>query len=202
MNKAILLLIVITLMITSSQCTDSVDAKKEIDPLTTDTISKKINWVERGREMALQTKAELGRNLIKAIQEKGTDGAIEFCSKRALQITDSMSTALGSHIKRVAEFNRNPLNRANNAELEYIQQVKAAIAAKESPKPRSIETNETFTGYYPILTDELCLQCHGDKNTMIQPATLSVINRLYPDDKATGFKLNELRGIWVVEMEK
>jgi hypothetical protein len=48
----------------------------------------------------------------------------------------------------------------------------------------------------------MCLQCHGDPANDISPETLNKIQTLYPDDAATGYKTNELRGIWVVEMPK
>jgi nitrate reductase cytochrome c-type subunit len=201
MKKAILVLSAISLMIIGSNCGTGTDKKKAVASQTTDKVQIKTP-LEEGKEMALKTKAELGRFLMEAIREKGTAGAVEFCSTRAIRITDSMSTALGSHLKRVAEFNRNPVNIVTPDELSYIQQVKAALAAKENPKPRLTENSETIKGYYPILTESLCLQCHGDKKTEIEPATLAAINRFYPNDKATGFKLNQLRGIWVVEMKK
>ena len=43
-----------------------------------------------------------------------------------------------------------------------------------------------------------CLQCHGTPNQDIAPETLAAIQKLYPDDKATGFKLGDLRGLWRV----
>jgi len=55
--------------------------------------------------------------------------------------------------------------------------------------------------YYPILTQELCLQCHGT-NTQIQEATATRLNNLYPKDLAKGYAENQVRGIWVVEMGK
>jgi len=163
---------------------------------------KQASPLETGQEMAMKTKAVLGMYLLSAIKDRGTEGAVEFCSTRALQITDSMSQVLGIRIKRVSDQNRNPVNIPENEALSYIQKMKAAIAEKESPKPGFSETTEVYTGYYPILTDKLCIQCHGEKNTDIKAPTLSIINRLYPEDKATGFKLNDLRGIWVVEMKK
>jgi hypothetical protein len=48
----------------------------------------------------------------------------------------------------------------------------------------------------------MCLQCHGIPNNQILPTTLSKIKELYPTDKATGYGENELRGIWVIEMDK
>ena len=59
-----------------------------------------------------------------------------------------------------------------------------------------------MTGYYPITTQAMCLQCHGNPESDIAPETLSAIERFYPEDLATGYGENELRGIWVVEMAK
>jgi len=201
MKKILFTLSAMTFLIIGSNCGQSTDKKSAGISQTADTIQPKTP-LERGKEMALKTKAELGRYLMSAIREKGAAGAVEFCSTRAIRITDSMSTIMGSRLKRVAEYNRNPANNASMEELAYIQKVKTALEAKESPKPQLTETPDGITAYYPILTESLCLQCHGDKKTEIAPATLAKINRFYPNDKATGFKLNELRGIWVVEMKK
>ena len=53
--------------------------------------------------------------------------------------------------------------------------------------------------YYPIVTNAMCMQCHGKKDLQIKPETLAAIGEFYPEDKATGYGENELRGIWVVE---
>jgi len=202
MKKTILLLSILSVVILLTNCDTTTEKKKGIPNSSTDTTSQIKSPLETGQEMAMKTKAILGKNLVTAIQNKGTDEAIEFCSTRAIQITDSMSTVLGSRIKRVAERNRNPLNIASADELLYIKETNASLARNENAKPQLKETAETYTAYYPILTEQLCLQCHGDKKADIKTSTLSTINRLYPADKATGYKLNELRGIWVVEMKK
>lgn len=202
MKKTILLLSILSTVIFLTNCDSTTDKKKGTHASITDTTLPIKSPLESGQEMAMKTKAVLGKYLVTAIQDKGTEGAIEFCSTRAIQITDSMSTVLNSRIKRVADRNRNPLNNTSAEELTYIQEINAVLARKESPKPQLKESADSYTGYYPILTDQLCLQCHGDTKTDIKPATLTTLKRLYPGDKATGFKLNELRGIWVVEMKK
>lgn len=202
MKKTILLFSILSVVIFLTNCDTTTEKKKGIPSSSADTTSQIKSPLETGQEMAMKTKAILGKYLVTAIQDKGAEGAIEFCSTRAIHITDSMSTVLGSRIKRVAERNRNPVNVASTDELAYINEIKASLARKEKPKPQLKENPETYTAYYPILTDQLCLQCHGDKKTDIKPVTFSTINRLYPDDKATGFKLNELRGIWVIQMKK
>lgn len=202
MKKITLLLSILSLVIFLTNCDSTTEKKKGNATATNDTSSQLKSPLETGQEMAMKTKAVLGKYLVTAIQDKGMEGAIEFCSTRAIQITDSMSTVLGSRLKRVAERNRNPVNLASADELSYIKEINASIARNEKPKPQLKETAETYTAYYPILTEQLCLQCHGNIKADIKPATLSTINRLYPGEKATGYKLNELRGIWVVEMKK
>ena len=52
------------------------------------------------------------------------------------------------------------------------------------------------------MTNIMCLQCHGKPDKDILPNTLTKIGSLYPEDKAIGYGVDELRGIWVVEMDK
>lgn len=166
----------------------------EPDPLTF--------YQKKGMELALATKAVLGKNLIQALQEHGSEGALEFCGERAIPLTDSMQVALGAFIKRVSDQNRNPENTANEDELAYIQRAKKQLAAGNEIAPFVQDYRTKLVGYYPILTNSMCLQCHGDPQTDIQPVTLALINERYPNDLATGYQAGELRGIWVVEMDR
>jgi hypothetical protein len=47
----------------------------------------------------------------------------------------------------------------------------------------------------------MCLQYHGSEGTDIAPETLKVIEEKYSNDQATGYTENQLRGIWVLEMD-
>ena len=67
---------------------------------------------------------------------------------------------------------------------------------------RLVDAETMVTGYYPITTNGMCLQCHGEKGTDVAPTTLTVLEALYPEDQATGYAADELRGVWVVEMPK
>ena len=46
---------------------------------------------------------------------------------------------------------------------------------------------------------EPCLMCHGSG---LDPALKAEIDRLYPDDQATGFKAGELRGAFTVTIRR
>jgi len=159
-------------------------------------------YLEQGKEMAMQTKAQLGKNLMTAINERGSEGAVEFCHTLAIPLTDSMAIALDAKIKRVSDQPRNSSNKANDDELKYILNAKAQLAQGEKVNPQLTDLGETVVGYYPITTNAMCLKCHGKPKTDINQATLDVLNTLYPEDKAKGYGENEIRGIWVVEMKK
>jgi mono/diheme cytochrome c family protein len=158
--------------------------------------------IETGQTIAMKTKGVLGSNLLQAINTKGTEGAVSFCSTKAIPLTDSMSVALNAQVRRVSDKNRNPDNKANEAELAYIMSAKSAIAQGEKPQAQLITEGNKMLGYYPIITGQMCLQCHGEPETEILPNTLAKIQTLYPEDMAVGYNIDELRGIWVVEMDK
>lgn len=162
---------------------------------------EELTPLEKGQKIAMQTKAILGKNLLTAINAKGTDYAVDFCSTRAITLTDSMALALGAKVKRVSDQNRNPLNAANDRELAYITEAKATLADGKKLMPKLIDEDGKTIGYYPIMTNGMCLQCHGKQATDIKSSTLAKIHEAYPNDKAIGYASEELRGIWVVEME-
>lgn len=164
--------------------------------------STTITPLEQGKQIAMKTKSVLGKNLLKALNTKGTDEALAFCSTKAIHLTDSMSTVLKAEVKRVSDNNRNPANSANENELAYIQMSKEKLKNGEEIKPLITSSDGKHVGYYPIMTNQMCLQCHGNITTDIKQSTINKIDENYPNDKATGYGENELRGIWVVEMEQ
>lgn len=158
--------------------------------------------LEKATGMASRTKAVLGMYLLTAIKEQGTAGAVSFCSTRALHITDSMGKELGATIQRVTDRNRNPANKAGDDALAYILQSRE-LQAKNSPLAASGKTTgNRFRAFIPIYTDKLCLQCHGEINVDIKPEVFTRIHTLYPGDQATGFRLNQLRGIWDIQFNQ
>jgi pimeloyl-ACP methyl ester carboxylesterase len=161
-----------------------------------------VTPLEQGKNIAMQTKLALGKNLMHAVNTRGTAGALEFCSEKAFLLTDSMSKVLNAKIRRVSDKNRSPLNAASGSELAYIRDAKASLAKGEPVKSKMQEQVGKHVGYYPIVTEAMCLQCHGKPGTDISEATTAKLRQLYPNDKATGYGINELRGIWVVEMNK
>ncbi len=154
---------------------------------------------ELSKEIADKAKAELGKNLLNAIQSKGTLGAISFCNEKAISLTEEISEKLGYKLKRVSDKPRNPLNEANTEEKQIIEIFKIQLKAGQSFKTITRESWELKQGFYPIVTNQMCLQCHGVVGKNISALTYSKIQELYPKDKAIGYEENEIRGLWVVE---
>lgn len=192
----------ITFLGSCSNNEDSTQAVEETVVVEVVEPQSEVNYLETGKGLAMQTKASLGKNLALAINERGSDGAVEFCNIEAIPITDSMSVVLGAKIKRVSDKPRNANNQANEAELAYINNWNAAKANGEEHPPLLTEINGKMVGYYPIVTNQMCIQCHGTPEKQINTKTLSKIKKLYPTDKATGYAEGDIRGIFVVEMNK
>tara|TARA_R110002012_G_scaffold321944_1_gene552601 strand:- start:48950 stop:49900 length:951 start_codon:yes stop_codon:yes gene_type:complete len=166
---------------------------------------KKVNTPQLSQEdmglsYALATKQILGKNLMSAIQKKGTLGALEFCAIQAYPLTDSMSTVYNAKIKRVSDKPRNSKNQANTEELGYIENFKTALINKTSVEAMTKKQGSTVNFYYPITTNTMCLQCHGTEKE-VSPETYKAIKNLYPKDRALGYAENEVRGIWSIQFQ-
>lgn len=158
--------------------------------------------LNRGKFASKATKANLGKNLMAAIKNKGTEGAISFCNVHAINITDSMTKEMGvKSIQRVSDKARNPKNMASQEEIEYINAFKASVAKREDFDPIVKDLGQEYVYYSPIATNKLCMQCHGEIE-QIKPEVLTRINTLYPEDQATGYSENQVRGMWKVVMTK
>ena len=160
------------------------------------------SWEELGLKYALQTKKVLGKNLMGALQNQGTQEALQFCNERAYPLTDSMALHFGVKIKRLSDKARNPENQASPEELEVITHFKEAVAEGQEVTPYLRRGKGRNTVYYPIITNSMCLQCHGRPQSDIKPAVLASIRELYPTDKAIGYSIDQVRGIWSIEMEE
>tara|TARA_R110000744_G_scaffold169588_3_gene287504 strand:+ start:2419 stop:3423 length:1005 start_codon:yes stop_codon:yes gene_type:complete len=160
--------------------------------------SSKQSPKELGMKYALETQKLLGKNLMGTLQNKRVEEAVVFCNERAYPLTDSMATNFNARIKRVSDKPRNPDNRANATELVHIETFKDKVAAGESFDPILKEENGKIYFYYPIVTNTMCLNCHGTREKDVAPEVLTHLSRLYPDDKATGYGPDEVRGIWSI----
>lgn len=166
------------------------------------SVQTDLSYEDLGRNIVNETKSNIGKNLMKAVKERGAAGAVEFCNTRAIPITDSMAVVLNTKVKRVSDKPRNPINAANSQEIAYIEGWRKAKANGEKYPPKVTEIENKMVGYYPIEINQTCLKCHGIPEKQINTETLANIKKSYPNDKATSYAEGEIRGIFVVEMDK
>lgn len=162
-----------------------------------------------GKKVAAQAFQLLSGQLMGAMAKGGPTHAIDFCSTRALALTAAVGSSNRVVLHRVSHAPRNPANAANPLEQELITRFQAEVrlGTNQPPVPPAPVLRTNTTGatvfYAPIvLSNPLCLQCHGTPGREIATATAEAIGQRYPQDRATGFRMGDVRGLWKVEIEK
>ena len=135
----------------------------------------------------------------------GPPNAIAVCKDKAPAIAKAEQQKAGwQKIGRTSLKLRNPANEPDDWELAVLKKFDERKVAGEDPT--KIEYSEvvaaggkkTFRYMKAIPTQEVCLSCHGEK---IDKATAAKLAKLYPKDKARGFKVGDLRGAFTMSKD-
>ena len=170
------------------------------ESLTEEEIQK---YTEDGTAIAKATFMSLSGNLKKALTDGGVKEASAYCNVVALPLTDSLSNAHNASIKRTSFKIRNPKNKSTPEEFKVLQGYENQIKAGQQVKPMVNYSGEDIVNFYaPIITQQLCLTCHGTLGRELTEENYSILKELYPEDQAIGYKENELRGIWSIALKK
>lgn len=156
-------------------------------------------WVAEARGVSMSVPPKLLAVLQDEIARGGPEGAIAVCRERAPEMARAASEQSGWQVRRVSLRNRNPKAVPDAWERAALEDFDRRAAAKESPA--SLERAELVTEngkpvqrYIRALpTQSLCLGCHGPADAL-SPAVQAKLKALYPDDRATGYALGEIRG--------
>ena len=178
------------------QCREA--EKQQPDKTVERPLKEVVPSAEVARELAMEVQASLGRKLMEQLQGEGVAGAISYCNLNALPITDSISRLRGVQINRVTDKPRNPVNRASPKEAALMSRIRNSQGKEILPVDMRIVEDETVSYYVPIKTADLCLKCHGTLGKELDNDIAATIQSYYPEDKATGYSANELRGLWKV----
>jgi len=155
----------------------------------------------RAAEAAKAFSGELRATLGAAMAEGGPVAGVRVCHEDAPRIAERVSTTHGVLIGRVGVRSRQSANR-----LEGWQ--KALLATWQASPPTGTPANwppvastdpddGTLRWAKAIETEAVCVVCHGPS---VEPELAATIQRLYPDDEATGFEAGGLRGLLWVEV--
>jgi hypothetical protein len=159
--------------------------------------------VEVAREAAKDAFQRLSGELATAIADGGPPAAIGVCSEKAPGIIASTANDRKVEMTRLSDRPRNPAHAATAQDLDALQTFREAMKSAAGPKPLTHdETDGSVTVRLPItLSQPLCLQCHGS-DADITPETRAAVLAKYPEDRATGYQLDDLRGIWRIRIPK
>ena len=143
---------------------------------------------------------------MKAHMKKDPSGleALAFCSGSADTITKAVNAKLPAYakVRRTALKVRNDkVNTPDETDVKVMEKFEKEIAEKKLT-PKSIEVvkvGDTTRVYKPLVMKQMCLKCHGSN---LSPKIAEAIKSAYPNDKATGFKEGDLRGVIVAEIKK
>ncbi len=160
-----------------------------------------------GDKISKELVTTLQKELKAAVQKGGLDEAINVCNMKAVPLTTIIANATDRvvNIKRTSYKYRNPDNAPNEAEKKALDHFKTLIKEQREIPPfyiqKIVNGKETHYNYYkPMKVKAVCLNCHGSDNK-INPETLREIKKLYPGDKAVGYKEGDFRGLIRISIE-
>lgn len=158
---------------------------------------------ERAGAAAADFSGRLRTALRDHMASQGPVSALAFCHDQAPAIAADVMAAHGVRIGRVAlpGRERNPANTAVDWQVPVLARFAAAVADGAAPEdqvelvvdglPDGVEAR-LMRG---IRVEAPCQICHGVE---LAPGIAAAVDRLYPDDRATGFREGDLRGaLWV-----
>ena len=145
----------------------------------------------------------LGSKLKAALQAAGPEHALVVCQQLAQPSTVAVSAEFkGADIRRVSLKPRNPLNAPDEFDKQLLTKWQTQLAGGSPALKRELRTRDDgrVVYYRPIMTQQVCMNCHGDPATFSKELT-ERLAELYPDDKATGYAAGQLRGAFRVEFD-
>lgn len=148
---------------------------------------------------------ELKGHLVAAIKVSGPEGAIGVCKSAAPAVAEDVSGRHGFSIARTSLKVRNPDNAPDEWERKVLEDfVTRNEAGEDATKMESWTVTEDKASGVQVMrymkaipTQEVCTLCHG---TAISEPVREALATDYPDDRATGFEVGDIRGAFTVKM--
>ncbi len=159
--------------------------------------------LETARKVASSVPPKLLQVLTTEIDKGGPESAIAVCRDKAPEMARNASEQTGWTIRRVSLRNRNPKAVPDAWERAALEEFDRRAAAGESPA--TLEKGEVvsqgaqkeFRYMKALPTQQICMACHGPAEGL-SPAVKAQLKQLYPDDKAIGYSLGQIRGAMTI----
>jgi hypothetical protein len=136
-----------------------------------------------------------------AIQTGGPVSAITVCAEQAPAIAQSLHNDTGWYVNRVSLKARNNRTAVPDAwEKKVLEQFDQRQANGETAE--TMEFSEIVDGQFRFMkaqgVEAVCLSCHAAE---ISPETEAALLEKYPEDKARGYSLGQIRGAFSVSTD-
>ena len=172
----------------------SVQASADTQPELTDTLTADC------RLLVGEFKRELMGEFMPAMKDGGPVNAIGVCQTKAPAVAQRFSKLDGWAMRRTALRTRNSANAADEFERAALKALAADSVSEVSQWVTDTDGHTQFRYLSAITMAKPCMACHGDP-AAIDDSLKSVIARLYPNDKATGFEPGQLRGAFSITVD-
>lgn len=174
---------------------------QEAPATTTDANETNKTLIQEAKGAVQALAGGLKKELMAGMKSGGPVAALDVCVTKAPAVSAAVANEKKVDIGRVSLKNRNPDNAPNEWQTTVLNDFEArkvkGEAADTLTYAKTVTTNgkQEFRFMKAIPTGGLCLSCHGDT---LAPELAAKIQQHYPDDKATGFKVGDLRGAFYV----
>lgn len=158
----------------------------------------------RADEASRELIEALGGQLKAALTAGGPEAALPVCRTIAMPLTRATAEKFaGLTVARVTDKPRNPANAADETDLAALARFEAARGAGKPELLAHLTTEadgRTVRYYRPLRVSETCLKCHGERDAMSDQLRKLLVDA-YPEDKAHGYTLGDLRGLVRIEQQ-
>jgi hypothetical protein len=155
------------------------------------------------RKVSNQLAEKVRGLLLQEIDKGGFSSAVRVCSELAQEMTLQFNARTGHHVRRVSLKYRNPKNVPDAYEQRKLEAFNILNQKKELSNEYSEIVEEHGKKYLrylrPLTVAPLCTTCHGSKENIPQEVKTILAER-YPNDRATGFLVGDVRGAITVKI--
>jgi hypothetical protein len=155
------------------------------------------------RKVSNQLAEKVRGLLLQEIGKGGFSSAVRVCSELAQEMTLQFNAQTGHDVRRISLRYRNPQNVPDAYEQRKLEEFNILNQKKELSNEYSEIVEERGKKYLrylrPLIVSPLCITCHGPKENIPQEVKAILAER-YPDDRATGFLVGDVRGAITVKI--
>jgi hypothetical protein len=180
------------------------DAATDNTAAVTLSANDSLAVLNRGGAIATTVAQGLAQRLQAQLAETGAAGALDFCSRTALVLTDSLTADQpGVSVKRTSTRIRNPRNEPDRHEqlaLAWFDSMRAVSGTLPAAYVQPVSAAEARF-YRPLIIAPFCTQCHGPAEKL-DPRVRAALQERYPNDRAIGYQEGDLRGVIRVSLPR